>query len=383
MSNFWVFWVNTSIATYFAAMLRRQGSFPHFYASPVAAKLRKNRYNANPSDCPLVDSAVKFDYIIGVKDDIFSSRGNLKMIKKIHILVSLLVFGLIFGVTYVNAADYEQEFVVRPEPILSGGANRLDLRFNIRHGKVTLKLSDDPDFIVKVLVGYDKKELTPISSESFSEGTFSVDFSSGDFSDQDMASPLQIWEIQIGKYDLETNLTLDFTGVQTHMNLGGMPLDTLALNFKGTQATVDISEPTFFSVRKLGITIEGTFLTLANTGNTNFEKFQLKAVGSSMDLDFRGAYAAGDYNADFNLSGSSARLSLPVTAGALVVHRPENRPVALAGGGWSKELSGSPAGYMTDDYEDQESKLNLYISSLATSVHIKREGTNLQYQLSY
>ncbi len=305
------------------------------------------------------------------------------MIKKIQIVISLLMVFLFFGGASLYAADYEQEFVVRPEPILSAGANRLNLRFNIRHGKVTLKVSDDPGFIVKVLVGYDQTELMPISSENFSGGTFSVDFSSGDFSDQDTANPLQIWEIQIGKYDMETNLTLNFTGVQTHMDLGGMPLDTLALNLKGTQATVDISEPTFFSVRKLGIALEGTFFTLAHTGNTNFEKFQLSAAGSSIDLDFRGAYAAGDYNADFNLSGSSARISLPVTAGALVVHRPENRPVALAGGGWSKEQSGSPAGYMTDDYEDQESRLNLYIWSAATSVHIKRDGTNLQYQLSY
>ena len=49
MSNFWVFWVNAAIATYFATMLRRQSSFPHFYTNLVAAKLSKNRYNANPS----------------------------------------------------------------------------------------------------------------------------------------------------------------------------------------------------------------------------------------------------------------------------------------------------------------------------------------------
>lgn len=134
------------------------------------------------------------------------------MIKKIQITGLLMVF-LFFGGTPVYAAGYEQEFLVRSEPILSGGANRLDLRFNIRHGKVTFKLSDDPDFIVRVLVNYDNKE--------------------------------------------------------------------------------------------------------------------------------------------------------------------------LAGGGWSKEKENSPEGYMTDDYEDQESKLNLHVLSTATSVHIKREGTNPQYRLSY
>jgi hypothetical protein len=304
------------------------------------------------------------------------------MIKKIHIMGLLMVCFFLSG-SFMHASAYEQEFVVRPEPILSGGANQLNLRFNINNARVTFKLSEDPTFIVKVLVSYDSTELTPTSSESFSEGALSLDFSSGTFSAQDMANPIHDWEIQIGKYDIETNLTLDFIGVQTNMDLGGMPLDTLILNLKGAQASLDFSEPTLFSVRKLGITCEGAFFTLANTGNTNFEKFQLKAVGSSIELDFKGAYAAGDYNADFNLNGSSAKISLPVTAGGLVVHRPENRPVALAGGGWSKEQNGTPAGYMTDDYEDQETRLNLYISSVATSVHIKREGTNLQYQLSY
>ncbi|MCP4574865.1 MAG: hypothetical protein GY846_01070 [Deltaproteobacteria bacterium] len=305
------------------------------------------------------------------------------MIKKIHIIMSLLIISLFLGSSFIHASAYEQEFVVRPEPFLSGGANRLDLRFNISHGRVTFKLSEDPGFIVRILVNYDSKTLSPIFSESFSEGTFTADFSSGAISAQDMATPLHDWEIQIGKYDLETNLTLNFQGVQTDMNLGGMPLNNLVLNLKGTQATLDFSEPTLFSVRKLGITCEGTFFTLTNIANTNFEKFQLKAAGSSVELDFKGAYATGDYNADFNLNGSSTRISLPVTAGALVVHRPENRPVALAGGGWSKEQNSTPAGYMTDDYEGQESRLNLYISSVAASVHIKREGTNLQYQLSY
>jgi hypothetical protein len=305
------------------------------------------------------------------------------MIKKIHIIMSLLIISLCLGSSFIHASAYEQEFVVRPEPILSGGANRLDLRFNISHARVTFKLSEDPTFIVRILVNYDSKELAPISSESFSEGTFTADFSSGAIPKQDMADPLHDWEIQIGKYDLETDLTLNFAGVQTDMNLGGMPLDTLILNLKGAQVSLDFSEPTLFSVRKLGITCEGTFFTLTNIANTNFEKFQLKAAGSSVELDFKGAYATGDYNADFNLNGSSTRISLPATAGALVVHRPESRPFALAGEGWSKEQNNTPAGYMTDDYEEQESRLNLYISSVAASVHIKREGINVQYQLSY
>lgn len=297
--------------------------------------------------------------------------------------MGLLVVCLFWGGAYVHASAYEQEFVMRSGPILSGGANRLDLRFNIRHARVTFKLSEDPNFIVKVFVRCDSESLMPVSSESTSEGAFSVVFSSGAAGEEGMANPLHDWEIQIGRYDLETRLTLDFSGVQASMDLGGMPLDTLVLNLKGTRTTLDFSEPTLFSVRKFGITCEGTFLTLADIGNTNFEAFQLEAVGSSVDLDFEGPYTAGDYNADFDLNGSSARISLPVTAGALVVHRPTNRPVELAGGGWSKEQNSFPEGYMTDDYEDQGARLKLYMASTAATVLIKREGTNLQYQLSY
>jgi len=305
------------------------------------------------------------------------------MVRKISIIMGLWVVCLFFGSTFTQASAYEQEFVVRLDPILSGGANRLDLRFNIQHARVTVKRTEDPGFIVKVLVKYHSETLAPVSAESFSESTFRAVFSSGAAAAKDMANSIHDWEIQIGRYDLETELTLDFAGVQGNMDLGGMPLDNLVLNLKGTRTTLDFSEPTLFSLRKFGITCEGTFFTLANIGNTGFETFQLKAAGSSLDLDFKGIYAAGDYNADFSLSGSSARISLPVTAGALVVHRPANRPVELAGGGWSEERNGSPEGYMTDDYEDLESRLNLYLESSAASVHIRREGTNLQYQLSY
>jgi hypothetical protein len=305
------------------------------------------------------------------------------MVKKINIILGALVFCFCLGLGHLPVLAYDQEFVLRSEPILSSGANRLDLHFNISHAKVTFKLTEDPSFIIKVLVKYDGGAPAPLSYENLSEGTFSIDFSSGDPAEQNMANPLHDWEVQIGRYDLETRLTFDFVGVQANLDLGGMPLDALFLNLKGTQATLDFSESALLSVRKFGIACEGTFLALSNIGNTGFEAFQLKGSGSSFKLDFKGIYAAGDYNADFNLNGSSARIILPATAAASVVHRPSNRPVELTGSGWSKERGSLPDGYTTDDYEDQESRLNLVISSTAASVSIKREGTNLQYQLSY
>jgi len=306
------------------------------------------------------------------------------MIKKINIIFALLMICLYLGFGYGPASAYDQEFVLRPEPILSGGANRLDLRFTISHANVTFRISEDPGFILKVLVKYDGGDLAPVSSENFSEGTFSVDFSSGaPTAAQNVGNPLHDWEIQIGRYGLETHLTLEFTGVQANMDLGGMPLDALFLDLKGSQTTLDFSEPTLFNVRKFGITCEGTFLTLAHVGNTGFETFKLKAAGSSLNLDFKGIYAAGDYNAAFDLNGSSARIGLPATAGASFVHRPANRSVELTGNGWPEEQRNAPEGYRTDDYEDQQSRLNLYMTSTAASVYINREGTNLQYQLSY
>ncbi len=182
---------------------------------------------------------------------------------------------------------------------------------------------------------------------------------------------------------LETQLTLDFAGVQADMDLGRMPLTTLFMNLKGTQATLNFSEPALFTLRKCGISCEGTFLTVTGIGNTGFETFQLKAKGSGLGLDFNGVYTAGDYNADFDLSGSSARINLPATAGASVVPRPSNPPVALTGSGWPQEPASPPETYVTDDYEDRESRINLSVASKAATVHIKREGTNLQYQLSY
>ncbi len=297
--------------------------------------------------------------------------------------MGLLLSCFLFNGSFIHAAPYEQEFVVRPEPILSRGADRLNLRFSISNARVIFTQSEDTTFVVKVLVRYDGRALAPIASENFSGGAFSVDFLSGAVSASDMTNPLHDWEIQIGRYGLETNLVLDLSGVQTKIDLGGMPLGTLALNLKGASATLDFSSPTLFSIQNLVLSCEGTFFTFDNIGNTSFEKFRLNAVGSSVELDFKGVYPAGDYNADFNLTGSGARISLPATAGARVVHRPENRPVELAGAGWENVQDVSSSGYMTDDYDDQECRLNLNVLSAGANVQINREGKNLHFQLSY
>ena len=302
---------------------------------------------------------------------------------KIKMMIVLLLSVLFLCGTGMGAWAYEQEFVVRPEPILAGGAGRLDLRFSIQHAKVTFTLSDDPDFIAKILVRYDDEALAPELSENFLDGTFSAAFSSGTSDEQNPAAPLHDWEIQIGRYDLETDLTLDFEGVQANMDLGGMPLNKLVMTLKGAQAKLDFSAPTLITLRNLVISCEGTFFQGAGIGNTGFETFQLDATGSSLDVDFNGSYAAGDYVGDFKLYGSSARVTLPATAGALVVHRPANRPLELTGGGWSKEAPNPHEGYKTDDYETLESRINLVLESTATSILIKREGMNLHYQLSY
>ena len=305
------------------------------------------------------------------------------MTKKVKMMIILLLSVLFLSGTDMSAWAGQQEFLVRPEPILAGGAGKLNLRFTIQHAKVTFTLSDDPDFIAKILVRYDDEALTPELSESFLDGTFSAAFSSGTSDEQNMAASLHDWEIQIGRYDLETDLTLDFEGVQANMDLGGMPLSRLVMTLKGAQAKLDFSEPTPITLRNLIISCEGTFFQGARIGNTGFETFQLEAAGSSLDVDFNGSYAAGDYNGDFKLNGSSARFTLPATAGAFVVHRPANRPLELAGGGWSKEAPNPPEGYKTDDYETLESRINLVMESTATSILIKREGMNLHYQLSY
>ncbi len=307
---------------------------------------------------------------------------TMKITGKLFFIKGLLAISLLFtGVASAHAL--EQEFLLLPEPIVSGGADQLDLRFNIQHARVTFRLSEDPGFIAKVVVKYDNEDLAPVLSERFLKDTYSVEFSSGTPNDRNAATLLHDWVIDIGRYNLETALTLDFKGVQTSLDLGGMPLGTLALNLKGSQMKLDFSEPTLLVVRELAVACEGTFFRATHIGNTGFETLKLGAKGSSLDLDFKGAYAAGDYNGEFQLKGSSAVISLPATAGASVVYRPVNRSVELAGDGWPQEVIDSRDGYKTNDYEDLESRVNLYMESAASSILISREGTNLQYRLAY
>ncbi len=305
------------------------------------------------------------------------------MVKKLFIINGLLIAAFLLSVVDVSAAKYEEEFVLRPDTVFQTGVSKLDLRFTIRNARVLITQSDDPDLVVRVLVKFDGDALLPVFSEGVLEGAYSVGISSSAEAAKGAETTLHDWEIQIGRYDLETDLTLDFAGVQADMDLGGMPLSGVVMGLKGTRTRLNFSGPTPNSVTSLNIICEGTFLQGANIGQTAFEAFQLSAAGSSLDLDFAGAYAPGDYSADFKLAGCSGNINLPISAGALVVHQPANRSVDLAGGGWSQEPVDSSDAYKTEDYEEMASRINLRVASNGTTIRVRREGTNLNYQLSY
>lgn len=305
------------------------------------------------------------------------------MVKRIFIIKGLLIAALLMSVVNVSAANYEEEFVLRPDTVFQAGANKLDLRFTIRNARVFLTQSDDPDLVVRVLARFEGDALTPVFSEGVMEGAFSVGISSSAQAADGAETTLHDWEIQIGRYDLETDLTLDFAGVQADIDLGGMPLDGVVMGLKGTRTRLDFSGPTPASVTRLNIICEGTHLQGTNIGQTAFEAFHLTATGSSLDLDLNGAYAPGDYSADFKLTGCSGSINLPISAGALVVHQPADRSVELAGGGWSQEQVDASDAYKTEDYEEMSSRINLRVGTSGTSVLLRREGTNLNYQLSY
>ena len=85
--------------------------------------------------------------------------------------MGLLMFCLSFNSAFVQASDYEQEFggEARAHPC----RRRRSIGFAVStsvHARVTFKLSEDPNFIVKVLVRCDSEALIPVSAESFLRG---------------------------------------------------------------------------------------------------------------------------------------------------------------------------------------------------------------------
>jgi hypothetical protein len=274
--------------------------------------------------------------------------------------------------TNIHTSIYEKTLILTKGEVVDSGAVKLNLLFNIGGAKVNLVQSADEETIVKAVVRYSNVRLEPTLTTMILGDKYTANFKSGRIA-QYKPRTVHEWNITIGRYDINTNLTINFGGVRADLELGGMPLTSLTLNLGGDQADLNFSSPTTRSITDIMINCGGSDLSIMNIGNTDFNRFIMDSAGSAVHLDFHGVYSNGEHEIIMNLAAISLETILPIEAGEYVEVYSTVSNVRFSGEGWDI-LVDKPfyKEYVTDDYVTKDIKLNLRIITSTSEVIIDR-----------
>jgi hypothetical protein len=258
------------------------------------------------------------------------------------------------------------------------GADELSLEFLLGGARVNITRSDDDDFIVKAEVTYDSSGTEPTLLIGETGDMATARFSSGnavEYINYNILSDLQEWDITIGDYDIDTDLSFIGGGIKGEdIDLGGLPLRNFSLTGGGADMAIDFSTPTSTQMETLNIEGGGLRVAMSNIGNTDFEKFNLIGGGIIADLDFNGKLSDGDHEVTIVSAGGSMDIEVPsdagerasvLSVGASVSFRPISQ--------WRKSTSLFVyKNYRTTDYSSEDVKIDMEIIAVGSIVDIDR-----------
>ena len=257
--------------------------------------------------------------------------------------------------------------------LLNAGATQFSLSFVIGGARLNILRSNDTGTIVRAVVTYDDSDHEPTLATTSDSGKLTASFKSGNEIEDDWPESIQEWEITIGNYDIDTDLSMTYGGVMADADLGGLPLRNVTLALGGVDMDVDFSTPTTRQVEKIKIDCGGVLLSVANVGNTDFEKFEINGGGNIVDLDFQGAYVSGQHDVNIVVAGSEQEITFPSDIGERVEVVSIAAPVIVQGSGWEKERRLIFRTFTTDDYDTQNIIIDTDITAVGSLVIIDRE----------
>lgn len=242
-----------------------------------------------------------------------------------------------------EAEEMTKTFVVTQADI--AGKTTFLTAFQLGGARLVFSRVGDNETAVRATVTYDVSGPVPVF-ESGNMGTdnasFFADFSSGYNNDSSWKNgqKLQTWDIQVGVFDVATELRITGGGIAADaVNFGGLPLTSLELVLGGALMGIDFSTPTTRRLSDISISCGGTLLTLVNIGNTNFENFSLTGGGNICMLDFGGALDTENHQAVIMAGGSLTSVIGPDNAGAKATVLSVAAPVVASGNRWERETA--------------------------------------------
>ena len=253
--------------------------------------------------------------------------------------------------------------------------------FELGGARVNVIRSIDNETVIKVVVTYYESGPEP-SLETEISGTgdayFYADFVSG-YDDNlfswNSSQKMQIWDISIGTFGIDTKLRIAGGGIIAEaIDFGGLPLTYLELMLGGAAVDIDFSVPTTRQLKDIFIQCGGGILELSNIGNTDFENFSLMGGGMISILDFNGTYSGERHDAIITAAGSMNTLIFPDNAGVKAGTLSIASAIFTSGNDWENEVIFPfvSSVYQTEDYNDEAVKLFFDIITVGSVLVLER-----------
>lgn len=117
------------------------------------------------------------------------------------------------------------------------------------------------------------------------------------------------WDVDLSnRYPME--LRMDMGACEAYMDLGGIPLTSLDMNFGAMSGEVDFSKVNTQALDEFLIECGASSVDLKSVGNANFRHLIFKSGASSVNLDLRGSYSRSA-EVDIDVGVGSADIILP------------------------------------------------------------------------
>jgi hypothetical protein len=271
-----------------------------------------------------------------------------------------------------NAFADTKTLIIKKDDLLSADATQFSLYFNIGGAHINITRSDDADTIVKAVVTYDSGISEPTLTTTSYDGNLTAKFSSEYEWEYSWPITIQEWEITIGSYNIDTDVSMACGGVMADIDLGGLPLRKCTLSLGGVDMDIDFSTTTTRQLEKLKIYGGGALLSMSNIGNTDFKKFEINGGGNVVDLDFKGAYVSEQHDVDIITAGGVQTIAVPSDAGEQVQITSVASPVVVQGSGWNKEIRPLFKHFITNDYDAQNVKIDIDMIAVGSLVTVIR-----------
>jgi len=276
-------------------------------------------------------------------------------------LITLLVCLLCVSSIFASRIKRETEIVDMQ------GAERIFLKGELGAGEFNIvPENQDEAFIADI--SYSPKEVEYwVKSKNKSDKCI-IDVGSERDGSFDMDSEENSWDIRLStKYPIE--MDLDIGACESDFELGGLPIEELALNVGAADATISFNKRNPHRLKEIDIDAGACSLAMNMIGNGNFENFNIEGGAGSFELDFRGEYN-GLSTIDIDVGLGSADITLP--KGVAVQIRTD-------GSNWLSSIDihnnrldeVDDDVYESDDFDNAKDKIILKVSVGLGSVDIR------------